>query len=59
MEVRSEAADGAAAYRIIGRIDTLTSDDLESAAGPAGTSRIVFDLNEVDFISSAGFESFW
>jgi len=45
LEVRSEVADGVAAYRIIGRIDASTSHDLESAVGSAtgrGTSRIVF-----------------
>jgi anti-anti-sigma regulatory factor len=61
LEVGSEAVDGVAAYRIIGRIGTSTSHDLESAVGSAttGTSRIVFDLSEVDFISSDGLESFW
>ena len=57
MEVRSEVADGVAVYRIIGRIDALTSHHLESAVGSAargGTSRIIFDMSEVDFISSAG-----
>jgi anti-anti-sigma factor len=57
LEVRSEVANGVAVYRIIGRIDALTSHDLESAVGSAtrsGTSRIIFDLSKVDFISSAG-----
>jgi anti-anti-sigma factor len=53
LEVRSGVADGVAVYRIIGRIDASTGHDLGSAAG-GGTSRIVFDSNEVDFISSAG-----
>jgi anti-anti-sigma factor len=59
LEVRSGVADGVAVYRIIGRIDALTGHDLESAVGSAaggGTSRIVFDSNEVDFISSAGLQ---
>jgi anti-anti-sigma factor len=57
LEVRSEVAGGVAVYRIIGRIDALTSRDLESAVGsatPDGTSRIIFDMSEVEFISSAG-----
>jgi anti-anti-sigma factor len=44
-------------YRIAGRIDGLTSQDLESAVGLAlsgGTPRIIFDMREVTFISSAG-----
>ncbi len=57
LEVRSEVAGGVAVYRIIGRIDALTSRDLELAVGSAirdGTSRIIFDMRGVDFISSAG-----
>jgi anti-anti-sigma factor len=57
LEVRSEVADGLAVYRIAGRIDGLTSQDLESAVDPAlsgGTPRIIFDMREVTFISSAG-----
>jgi anti-sigma B factor antagonist len=57
LEVRSELAGSVAVYRIVGRIDALTSRDLESAVGSAtrdGTSRIIFDMSEVDFISSAG-----
>ena len=56
MDVRSEVADGLAVYRITGRIDGLTSQDLESAVGPAlsgGIPRIIFDMREVTFISSA------
>jgi anti-anti-sigma factor len=54
LEVRSEVTGGVAVYRIIGRIDALTSRDLESAVGADGTSRIIFDMSDVDFISSAG-----
>jgi anti-anti-sigma factor len=57
LDVRSEIADGLAVFRIAGRIDGLTSQDLESAVGPAlsgETPRIIFDMREVTFISSAG-----
>jgi anti-anti-sigma factor len=57
LEVRSEVAGGVGVYRIIGRMDALTSRDLESVVGSAirdGTSRIIFDMSGVDFISSAG-----
>jgi anti-sigma B factor antagonist len=57
LEVRAELAGGVAVYRIVGRLDALTSQDLESAVGSAfsgGNPRIVFDMGEVTFISSAG-----
>jgi anti-anti-sigma factor len=57
LDVRSEIADGLAVFRIAGRIDGLTSQDLESAVGPAlsgETPRIIFDMREVTVISSAG-----
>ena len=57
MEVRTEVAGGVAVYRIVGRLDGLTSPELELAVGPAfsgGNPRIIFDMGEVTFISSAG-----
>ena len=57
MEVRTELAGGVAVYRIIGRLDALTSPNLESAVGSAfsaGNPRIIFDMGDVDFVSSAG-----
>ena len=57
LEVRTEVAEGVAVYRIVGRLDALTSPNLESAAGSAisgGNPRIIFDMSEVTFISSAG-----
>jgi anti-anti-sigma factor len=55
LDVRSEVADGLAVYRIAGRIDASTSRDLESAVGPAlSAPRIIFDMREVTFVSSAG-----
>jgi hypothetical protein len=55
-DIGREATDGRAVYRIAGRIDASTSQDLESAVGPApsgGIPRIIFDMREVTFISSA------
>jgi hypothetical protein len=57
LEITSKEADGVTVYRIIGRIDGLTSRELESALHSAtddGTSRIIFDMSQVDFLSSAG-----
>jgi anti-anti-sigma factor len=50
-------ADGVAVYHIVGRLDALTSPNLESAVGSALSGenpRIIFDMGEVTFISSAG-----
>src|SRR5260370_35979338 len=57
LEVRNEIADGVALCRIVGKIDALTSPDLQAAAGSAisgGNTRIIFDLREVTYITSAG-----
>ena len=57
MEVKTEAAGGVTVYRIVGRLDALTGPNLESAVGAAFRGekpRIIFDMGEVTFISSAG-----
>jgi anti-sigma B factor antagonist len=57
LEVRNEVADGVALCRIVGKIDALTGPDLQAAAGSAingGNPRIIFDMREVTYISSAG-----
>jgi anti-anti-sigma factor len=57
LEVRTEIADGVAVYRIAGRLDALTSPKIETAVGPATggeNPRIIFDMRQVSFVSSAG-----
>jgi anti-anti-sigma factor len=59
LEVRSEVIDGVTVLRIAGNFDAqaLTNEILESgvrAAVSAGTPRIIFDMREVRFITSAG-----
>jgi anti-anti-sigma factor len=57
LEVKSEMADGVAVVRAVGRLDALTSPNLELAVSSAisgGNPRIIFDMSEVTFISSAG-----
>ena len=57
MEVRTEVTDGMAVCRIVGRLDASTAPNLESAVASAlggGNPRILFDMSEVTFISSAG-----
>ena len=38
----------------IGRVDTITAPELEAAAVTDGIEELVFDLAQVDYISSAG-----
>ena len=38
----------------IGRVDTLTAPELEAAVVTDGVEELVFDLAQVDYISSAG-----
>ena len=38
----------------IGRVDTITSPELEAAVVLDGIEELVFDLSQVDYISSAG-----
>jgi len=57
LEIRTEVADGVAVYRIVGRLDALSSPVLESAVGSAfggETPWIIFDMDEVTLISSTG-----
>jgi anti-anti-sigma factor len=57
LEVRHEVADGVALSRITGKIDALTGPSLQAAAAAAingGNPRVIFDMREVSYISSAG-----
>ena len=38
----------------VGRVDTITSPELEAAIVLDGVEELVFDLSQVDYISSAG-----
>ena len=40
--------------KVIGRLDTNTSPDLEDAIALDGVSEVVFDFSELEYISSAG-----
>ena len=57
MEVRTEVTDGMAVFRIVGRLDASAGPNLESAVASAlggGNPRILFDMGDVTFVSSAG-----
>ena len=59
LKISCETTDGVAMFRIAGKLDAqaLTDEILESGVGAAlsaGTPRIIFDMREVNFITSAG-----
>ena len=57
MDIKNEISNGMAIYRIAGRIDALTSQNLESAVDSAlngGSPRVIFDMSGVTYVSSAG-----
>ena len=40
--------------KVVGRLDTITSPDLEAAVKLDGVKEVVFDFAELEYISSAG-----
>ncbi len=56
MEITKERNDSALTLHLSGRLDTLTSPDLEKEidAELAGVSELTFDLEQLDYVSSAG-----
>ncbi len=56
MNITKEAADGKLTITLEGRLDTTTAPDLDAElnAMPEGTSELVLDFNQLDYISSAG-----
>jgi len=57
MEITSSIDGDVAVLRIVGRIDFATSESVEHAVNGAieqGGRRVIFDMREVAYISSAG-----
>ncbi|MDK2123479.1 STAS domain-containing protein [Parachitinimonas caeni] len=57
MTIHLEHRDSVAIFRPTGRLDSASSPELErmlTAELDAGTSRLVFDFADLDYISSAG-----
>ncbi|MFN7553294.1 MAG: STAS domain-containing protein [Pseudomonadota bacterium] len=56
LDVQTTVADGIAILVLSGRIDAATSDQLDFAAeeGAGGARRIVLDLAQIRYVSSAG-----
>ena len=54
MQINKNQEGGKLVLAPIGRVDTITSPELEAAVVTDGIDELVFDLSEVDYISSAG-----
>lgn len=56
MEIKEEKNGSELTVKLVGRLDTTTSPDLEKYLGPAlkGVTSLVFDFSELEYISSAG-----
>lgn len=56
MEIKKELNDGICTLKPFGRIDTLTSGELEKEVNAccSGCDKLILDMAEVDYISSAG-----
>lgn len=54
MQINKKQDGGRLVIAPSGRVDTLTAPDLEAAVVVDGIEELVFDLSDVDYISSAG-----
>jgi len=54
MEIKKNLEGSKLTLAPVGRVDTITSPELEAAVQLDGVEELVFDLAQVDYISSAG-----
>ncbi len=54
MNIEKKLDGGTLTLKVIGRLDTNTSPELEGELKTEGVNEIVFDLTELEYISSAG-----
>ena len=54
MEINKNLEGAKLTLAPVGRVDTITSPELEAAVQLDGVEELVFDLANVDYISSAG-----
>lgn len=54
MEIKKTKDGSALTIALVGRLDTITSPQLESELKLDGIAKLVFDFNDLDYISSAG-----
>ena len=54
MEIKKTLEGGCLTLAPVGRVDTITSPELEAEIVLDGVEELVFDLADVDYVSSAG-----
>ena len=54
MQIDKTLENGILTLKVVGRLDTNTSADLEAALVLDGVSGVVFDFSDLEYISSAG-----
>ena len=54
MQIEKRLDDGRLTLKVVGRLDTNTSPDLEAELAQDGVREIVFDFSGLEYISSAG-----
>jgi anti-sigma B factor antagonist len=54
LDVKSEPAGNAVVYRISGKLDAIGGPQLDAAIVKDASARVILDMREVAYISSAG-----
>ena len=54
MEIKKTVEGTKLTLAPVGRVDTITAPELEAAVQLDGVEELVFDLSQVDYVSSAG-----
>ena len=58
MNIEKKIDGGKLSLKIIGRLDTNTSPELEAEMNLDGVNEVFFDLSELEYVSSAGLRVF-
>lgn len=58
MEIKKTKDGSSLKLTVSGRLDTLTAPQLESALQLEGVTELVFDLTDLEYVSSAGLRVF-
>ncbi len=58
MNIEKKIDGGKLSLKIIGRLDTNTSPELEAEMNLEGVTEVFFDLSELEYVSSAGLRVF-
>ena len=54
MQIEKMLDDGVLTLKVLGRLDTNTSPDLEAELALDGVREVIFDFSALEYISSAG-----